>query len=171
MILGPVSLIDCLVFLIFLTPQLLIEAGIFATLRAAIPALPYLCEYRPDGVGRGYSSCKYPSNSGGLNSDTAPDSVRQGAISYARRISIPIRPPIFYLRGHCYPLRPVCLCKHPNQCRQSIFLRQGCIAVSPMAHVEARLHQKPRLLARVFARAGGFATDAHLFTVNAADDH
>ena len=50
MILGPVSLIDCLVFLIFLTPQLLIHAGFFATLGAAVPALPYLCEYRLDGL-------------------------------------------------------------------------------------------------------------------------
>ncbi|KAI9167425.1 hypothetical protein HJFPF1_03552 [Paramyrothecium foliicola] len=42
MILGPVSLVDCLIFLLFLIPQLLLQAGLLATLRAAIPALPYL---------------------------------------------------------------------------------------------------------------------------------
>ncbi|KEY67178.1 hypothetical protein S7711_03038 [Stachybotrys chartarum IBT 7711] len=42
MILGPVSLIDCLVFCLFLIPQLLLQAGLLETLRAGLPALPFL---------------------------------------------------------------------------------------------------------------------------------
>ncbi|KAF4969691.1 hypothetical protein FSARC_3137 [Fusarium sarcochroum] len=42
MILGPISLIDCGVFLIFLTPQLIWHAGFFLTLFTAIKALPFL---------------------------------------------------------------------------------------------------------------------------------
>ncbi|KAH6969718.1 Alpha/Beta hydrolase protein [Fusarium avenaceum] len=42
MILGPISLIDCGVFLIFLAPQLIWNAGFFFTLFTAIKALPFL---------------------------------------------------------------------------------------------------------------------------------
>ncbi|KAF4992973.1 hypothetical protein FGRMN_6777 [Fusarium graminum] len=42
MILGPISLIDCGVFLIFLAPQLIWNAGFFLTLFTAIKALPFL---------------------------------------------------------------------------------------------------------------------------------
>ncbi|KAH7313393.1 Alpha/Beta hydrolase protein [Stachybotrys elegans] len=42
MILGPVSLVDCLVFCIFLAPQLLLQAGVFLTLSTALQALPFL---------------------------------------------------------------------------------------------------------------------------------
>jgi hypothetical protein len=42
MILGPVTLLDCLVFLIFLAPQLLIQVGLFQTVHVAVKALPFL---------------------------------------------------------------------------------------------------------------------------------
>ncbi|UNI21453.1 hypothetical protein JDV02_007443 [Purpureocillium takamizusanense] len=42
MIIGPVSLIDCLVFCIFLTPQLLWHVGFFRTAFAVLPMLPFL---------------------------------------------------------------------------------------------------------------------------------
>ncbi|GKU03405.1 neutral cholesterol ester hydrolase 1 [Fusarium langsethiae] len=42
MILGPISLIDCGVFLIFLAPQLIWNAGFFLTLFTALKALPFL---------------------------------------------------------------------------------------------------------------------------------
>lgn len=42
MILGPVSLVDCLVFVIFLIPQLLYQAGIFASLLVVLKVLPFL---------------------------------------------------------------------------------------------------------------------------------
>lgn len=44
MILGPISLIDCGVFLIFLAPQLIWNAGFFLTLFTALKALPFLCQ-------------------------------------------------------------------------------------------------------------------------------
>ncbi|CAG7562998.1 unnamed protein product [Fusarium equiseti] len=42
MILGPISLVDCAVFLIFLAPQLIWNAGFFLTLFTALKALPFL---------------------------------------------------------------------------------------------------------------------------------
>ncbi|KAL0930931.1 arylacetamide deacetylase [Colletotrichum truncatum] len=42
MILGPVSLLDCLVFCIFLTPQLLFNVGFFPTVLVVLKALPFL---------------------------------------------------------------------------------------------------------------------------------
>lgn len=42
MILGSVSWLDCLVFLIFLTPQLILQVGFLRTLWCGIKALPFL---------------------------------------------------------------------------------------------------------------------------------
>ena len=42
MILGPVSLLDCVVFVIFLIPQLLYQAGVFSTVLVVIKVLPFL---------------------------------------------------------------------------------------------------------------------------------
>ncbi|ODA82584.1 hypothetical protein RJ55_01091 [Drechmeria coniospora] len=42
MILGPVSLVDCLVFVLLLAPQLLWHVGLFRTTAAVIPMLPFL---------------------------------------------------------------------------------------------------------------------------------
>ncbi|KAJ4858435.1 steryl acetyl hydrolase domain-containing protein [Trichoderma breve] len=42
MILGPVSLIDCLVFCIYLAPQLLYQAGFFPTAAVVIRVIPFL---------------------------------------------------------------------------------------------------------------------------------
>ncbi|QDS75059.1 hypothetical protein FKW77_006603 [Venturia effusa] len=42
MILGQISLIDCIVFLIFLTPQLIIHVGFFTTSTWVVQALPFL---------------------------------------------------------------------------------------------------------------------------------
>ena len=42
MILSQISYLDCVVFLIFLAPQLLIHVGLFTTARWVIGAFPYL---------------------------------------------------------------------------------------------------------------------------------
>ncbi|CAM1502919.1 Fc.00g076950.m01.CDS01 [Cosmosporella sp. VM-42] len=42
MILGPISLIDCLVFVAFLIPQLLWRVGVFKTIFTGVQALPFL---------------------------------------------------------------------------------------------------------------------------------
>ncbi|KAG9237152.1 Arylacetamide deacetylase-like protein [Amylocarpus encephaloides] len=44
MILGQVSWLDCFVFLVFLAPQLIWNAGFFSTLFCGIQALPFLCK-------------------------------------------------------------------------------------------------------------------------------
>jgi hypothetical protein len=42
MILGQVSYLDIIVFLLFLAPQLLIQVGLFGTLACGLRALPFL---------------------------------------------------------------------------------------------------------------------------------
>jgi len=42
MILGQVSWLDCIVFLIFLAPQLIIQVGFFRTMSCGLQALPFL---------------------------------------------------------------------------------------------------------------------------------
>ena len=43
MLLGPISLTDCFVFLLLLAPQLLLQVGPIRTLLVAIRALPFFC--------------------------------------------------------------------------------------------------------------------------------
>ena len=45
MILGPISLLDCVIFLLFLAPQLLYQAGLFPTLLVGAKVLPFLCMF------------------------------------------------------------------------------------------------------------------------------
>lgn len=45
MILGPISLIDCLVFCGFLLPQLFWDVGVIQTFVVAVKALPFLCSW------------------------------------------------------------------------------------------------------------------------------
>lgn len=44
MILGPITGIDCVAFVIFLIPQLLYQAGIFVVLPVVIRVLPFLSQ-------------------------------------------------------------------------------------------------------------------------------
>lgn len=51
-LLPPVSLIHCIVFCIFLAPQLLLQAGVFATFSSILQALPFLAFQMPLDVAR-----------------------------------------------------------------------------------------------------------------------
>jgi hypothetical protein len=42
MILNQISYLDCVAFLIFLAPQLLVQIGLFPLLKWLIPALPFI---------------------------------------------------------------------------------------------------------------------------------
>lgn len=42
MILGPVSYLDCIVFCIFLAPQLILNVGLFETVVTVLQVLPFL---------------------------------------------------------------------------------------------------------------------------------
>lgn len=44
MILGQIAWVDCIAFLIFLAPQLIVQIGLFRTLLVGIKALPFLSE-------------------------------------------------------------------------------------------------------------------------------
>lgn len=42
-ILGPISLVDCFVFVVFLVPQLFIQAGLYDVVLVVVKVLPFLC--------------------------------------------------------------------------------------------------------------------------------
>ena len=44
MILGQISYLDCIVFLVFLAPQLLLRVNILELLACIIKALPFFCK-------------------------------------------------------------------------------------------------------------------------------
>jgi hypothetical protein len=48
MILSQISYLDCIVFLLFLTPQLIIHVGLFKTIFWVLGALPYIGELSLD---------------------------------------------------------------------------------------------------------------------------
>ncbi|KAJ9192856.1 hypothetical protein DTO164E3_8002 [Paecilomyces variotii] len=50
MFLGPVSYLDCCIFLVFLTPQLIIHAGLWTTLYHGARSLPFLAVQLPSQV-------------------------------------------------------------------------------------------------------------------------
>jgi hypothetical protein len=45
MILSQISYLDCIAFLVFLAPQLLLQIGLFPVLEWLIPALPFIGEF------------------------------------------------------------------------------------------------------------------------------
>jgi len=45
MILGPISLLDCAVFVVCLVPQLLIQVGFLGTLHVVVKVLPFLGKF------------------------------------------------------------------------------------------------------------------------------
>lgn len=45
MILDQISLLDCLAFVIFLTPQLFIQVGALATIKCLVQILPFFRSY------------------------------------------------------------------------------------------------------------------------------
>jgi len=42
--LGPVSYLDCIVFCLFLAPQLVWKVGLFPTVLCVLQALPFFCK-------------------------------------------------------------------------------------------------------------------------------
>lgn len=50
MILGQISYVDCLVFLVFLAPQLIFQVGLFRTVACGLRALPFLRKLYSDGI-------------------------------------------------------------------------------------------------------------------------
>lgn len=44
MILSQISYLDCLVFLLFLAPQLILHVGLFETAKWVLGASPFLCK-------------------------------------------------------------------------------------------------------------------------------
>ena len=76
MILGQIAYVDCLVFLVFLVPQLLLRVNILELLGVALQALPFLCAWN-NTTGRGHCGWQ---NTDTLDSLTIALSVPQRAL-------------------------------------------------------------------------------------------
>lgn len=50
MILGPVSYLDCVIFCIFLAPQLILNVGLFETVVTVLHTLPFLGRHKQTGT-------------------------------------------------------------------------------------------------------------------------
>lgn len=55
--LGPVSYLDCIVFCVFLAPQLVWRVGFFDTVFCVLQALPFVREYMPGVVTSLWVNC------------------------------------------------------------------------------------------------------------------
>ncbi|KOS19501.1 Monoterpene epsilon-lactone hydrolase [Escovopsis weberi] len=90
MILGPVSLIDCLAYALFLAPQLLIQAGLFPTLLVLLRALPFLFFQLPIQFVRGRYLARTPLRTPRLRGATVFEDIAVRCVRYGFR-SIPAR--------------------------------------------------------------------------------
>lgn len=57
MILGQIAYVDCVVFLIFLIPQLLLRVNFFELVKVAVEALPFLSMSAIDRMSLGTNLC------------------------------------------------------------------------------------------------------------------
>ncbi|KAH8203372.1 hypothetical protein TruAng_002467 [Truncatella angustata] len=114
MILGPISYLDCIVFCVFLAPQLLIHVGLFETVGVALQCLPFL-----------------------PNSAQTPLRVHSRALLREPLKAEPLCAGSEPFRGFRDPLRAVCVCKRAAQGRQGVLLEAGGVVVSKVSDVEA----------------------------------
>ena len=106
MILGPISLLDCAVFVIFLLPSLLVQVGILKTIRLIIQALPFL------GSSSGQAGPVF-------EADRLPNSPKTSGPVASRQQSVQptlsISTPAFWLFSrHRHSMRNVRFRQHPS---------------------------------------------------------
>jgi hypothetical protein len=138
MILGPISLIDCVVFMVFLVPQLLYQVGLVATVTTVLNVLPFLGtdpspSFRVRPNLRGIPRIGVV-NDIGLTIGLAfrfPIALpaRPGAVSYPETGAVAFRPAGLLLPGPGRPLRQVCVCKHPRPDLSRLLLQAGRLPV------------------------------------------
>lgn len=135
MFLGPVSYIDCFIFLIFLAPQLIIQAGFWTTLYHGIRSLPFL----------GLPNIKIieihltdlSNSAGAASSDCSP------AVSDTQDPESAFLPPRDIISGDRDPMRQICLRGDSSQGGTHLHGQGGCSSFSSLSNVEAWLSSIP----------------------------
>ena len=136
MILDAISLVDCLVFVIFLTPQLFIQAGPIATLGLFFQITPFL----------GKQPLLQSTFSSKLLSDT-PFSTHPSAdlgpraISHSFRQTITLCPKCHSFPGHCDPLCTLCLWANRCEHWSSLLFQTRGLPFPAVSHVAERVFE------------------------------
>ena len=113
MILGQIAYVDCLVFLIFLIPQLLLRVNVLELLEVALQALPFLCAWH-NITARGRYGWQTTDK---LSSLTIALPVPQRALDCAKDRQITFRTASDSIRGSCHQNRSLCLRESASQYR------------------------------------------------------
>lgn len=82
MILGPISYLDCIIFCIFLAPQLLLDLGLIETIQIVIQVLPFLRELEAPFSQHLNSRLLRPKHTKGQASKRADDGIYQPQIVF-----------------------------------------------------------------------------------------
>lgn len=158
MILGNISYLDCLVFLVFLTPQLLLHVGLLKTTAWLVPALPFLCEYLRSlsDISKQPITTSYSNNSTTLKKILSRELFDSFFPCLNKIHSIQNTPPVpprtlldapgpalsfrstrHFLSRSRHPLRPLCFCEHACLYRPCVFQQRGVTAIHMVPYVEA----------------------------------
>ena len=113
MILGQIAYVDCLVFLIFLIPQLLLLVNFLELFEVALQATPFLCAW--DNI-TARSRCGWQSTDK-LSSRTVALSIPQRALDCEKDRQVIFCTASDSLRRFCYQSRSLCFRESTSQYR------------------------------------------------------
>lgn len=139
MILNQISYLDCIAFLIFLAPQLLIRVGLIETVSCVVTALPFFCMILPihPRVPPEIESLGLTN----ISSIPTPLPIHKRAFPHTPIPKIPFQPTRHSLSRFRHPLRSLCFRQHPSQDWQSVLFKGRRIALFLVPHVEAWIHE------------------------------
>lgn len=146
MILGPISLLDSLAFILFLIPQLLIQIPLTVLVPCLSRVLPFLGALFP-GIRKSSIDPK-----GSLCSPVHPHTRK---IPVAPKEEVSFRAPCVTFPRHRDPMCSLCLCKDSGANRTSLLLKMGCLPFHAFSYAPTRHYEVTHLFRRI-------ATGRHL---------
>ena len=128
MILTQISYLDCVVFIFFLIPQLLLNVNIIKLITCGLRMVPFFCEINAFKM----------SNSKGFNtalSNKTSIIFHNRTLLYPSVTSLALRPAGHSISGLCYQMRAIRICKPTRHYRSRVLLqerRASLLYVSPV---------------------------------------
>lgn len=114
MLLGQISYVDCLVFVVLAIPQILLRVDFSDLMLCGLEALPFLCRYAKAG---NLSSSRADHQS----RFSSPLPIRCREIE-TKETTITVCPTIVSISRYRCEMCSICICKHSSQHWQSLFL-------------------------------------------------
>ena len=145
MILGQVSYTDCVAFLIFLVPQLLLNINVSELIVCGLKTLPFLCKtcfYSTIAILIRRLSLIH------VSSCTTPMYLFHGEISYQETTANTICTAGISVPGFCHPMCTVRFCEYSRSHWAYFFLERGFSALSKIPYAAPWVSQKPCEVAR-----------------------